>query len=683
VARQSWYGSASLQVGRHLVCRYERQASLSFSQSLLTYALSRKRHSRVSGAFLSLSGDSRVTNRAASSSSSDTSYQVTFSVSNFGLQSGAFTECRNAKVTADFLGVYLQIDGSRPPTLRLHALIGLSFTSTTPLYAVTYLSSPQLGFDSLLSFRSYTARHLIFHCDQPTASQSAFTLTMADPHRDPYLPDSFQTPNAMARDTEVPRRAFYPTLPPLPQTSHYLFTNSSAQSVMDGTAPTPPSAPAPAPAPAPMMGSVARFISKHTVYDNDLAPTDECPICLDSYTDEKCLRSIDIAGCSHHIGSNCLEGILRTSPREEKRCPLCRAVWIPVRTRNGTHDGPMQIYGLHMPLREDRMIGVPTTRDTVARMRAAQDMAASMMQAQRSRPGQASDFRTPVPAPSRPLPSSNPIVIDSDSDSVDYETQVRNFQDFARDVANIRDRAQNTRRRRPRHQSVNNITPGDRDTGNKKDNKNFLARSNTSAGGNGNGALNRIMNTGRHFNPFRPPTNDANQSATATESPGIPIPRERPLNLNHERTPLPPRTRENSPTAYPSSPTLPSIPSINLDVDMYDGEFETLPSIFPVVQTPRRSEDVNVRQQNVNRYREVLNIRQAALRRREAAMEARVEHGALEGREALNRRNAAGLERERDAQLVITVMQRHRAELDDLLTRQREELDRLIISHRP
>jgi len=244
---------------------------------------------------------------------------------------------------------------------------------------------------------------------------------MAESHRDSHLPVSFQTPDTIARATEVPRRVFYPTLPPFPRTPHYLFTNNSPQSVMNDTAPTPPSAPAS----APMMGSVATFISKHTVYDNDLPPTDECPICLDSYTDEKCLRIIDIAGCSHHIGSNCLEEILRTSPRDEKRCPLCRAVWIPSRT----YDSPMQIYGLHVPLRDDQMFGVQTARDTIARLPAVQNVAASM-QAQRPHPGPCRDFRTPLPAPSGPLPASNPIVIDSDSDSVDYETQYRNYQDL-------------------------------------------------------------------------------------------------------------------------------------------------------------------------------------------------------------------------------------------------------------
>jgi len=105
---------------------------------------------------------------------------------------------------------------------------------------------------------------------------------------------------------------------------------------------------------------------------------------------------------------------------------------------------------------------------------------------------------------------------------------------------------------------------------------------------------------------------------------------------------------------------------------MYDHEVGTHPFRSPVLQSSRRSEDVNASQQNVDRYKEALNTRQAALRRREAAMEER---------EALNRRNAVILKKDRDARVIITVMQRHRVELDDLLARQREELDRLVTAH--
>lgn len=59
----------------------------------------------------------------------------------------------------------------------------------------------------------------------------------------------------------------------------------------------------------------------------DLPVLDECPICLDSYVLEESV-SIKVEGCNHVFGRNCLISILTNNPRLEKKCPLCRTVWI-------------------------------------------------------------------------------------------------------------------------------------------------------------------------------------------------------------------------------------------------------------------------------------------------------------------------------------------------------------------
>ena len=75
---------------------------------------------------------------------------------------------------------------------------------------------------------------------------------------------------------------------------------------------------------------VTAFLTTHTTLDNDDVPLlEECPICLESYSSEPRRRITGIGGCAHHIGAKCLEEMLHSHPNEEKRCPLCRTMWIP------------------------------------------------------------------------------------------------------------------------------------------------------------------------------------------------------------------------------------------------------------------------------------------------------------------------------------------------------------------
>jgi hypothetical protein len=94
------------------------------------------------------------------------------------------------------------------------------------------------------------------------------------------------------------------------------------------------------------------FIKAHTKVcttdeDIEIILVGECPLCLDAYVDEPPLRITGIEGCNHVFGEHCLRLLLNKYPRAEKKCPLCRTVWIqghdqqdPRARRNAVDHGP-------------------------------------------------------------------------------------------------------------------------------------------------------------------------------------------------------------------------------------------------------------------------------------------------------------------------------------------------------
>ncbi|CAE6994987.1 zf-RING-2 multi-domain protein [Pyrenophora teres f. teres] len=449
---------------------------------------------------------------------------------------------------------------------------------------------------------------------------------------------------------------------------------------MNNTASNRTTRPAPAIVAAPMTATATAFISNNTVHDTTLSPTDECPICLDNYTEELCLRITGIVGCTHRVGANCLKEMLRGSPRTEKRCPLCRAVWIPRANRR------MQLHSLNETTDANTSSRLP------ALYRRRVDLLAIHARRPRPRPDPLHNPVIPVRVPHAPM------VIDSDSNSGNFATEVQNFRDFARDVADIRDRAQNTRGRRHRHRSVGiAVNQNTGDTSNESNNG--LGRSNTSGGrgsggnGNGNGTLNRIMNTGRNFNPFRPPTNDTsprtNPTADSQTLPTLPEQSFDPLDVPS----LPSGTRESSRTVPPatsspvfhpiSSPSpahlIPCItspsrfprhsnpaasPTPNRDVDMSDAN-DLASHRLPTQSnsSSRRNDDITHREQMLDRREETLLALEVTLNAQQ---------------DVLARREAACRQRERDTEVMRMDLQRRRTELVEMLRRQREEVDRLV-----
>jgi hypothetical protein len=143
--------------------------------------------------------------------------------------------------------------------------------------------------------------------------------------------------------------------------------------------------------------AATKFVNEHTKIDVDPLLQEECPICLDAYAVESCVQITGIPNCTHRIGLNCLMKVLRDRPTEEKRCPLCRAAWIPGPTAPNAPAGLSNV---------DAAIENATRR------------VAAITQS---------------------------VTRDRD----DYETHLRSFNRFTRDIQDIRARAGTTRSSRP------------------------------------------------------------------------------------------------------------------------------------------------------------------------------------------------------------------------------------------
>ncbi|KAF1837710.1 hypothetical protein BDW02DRAFT_576987 [Decorospora gaudefroyi] len=406
---------------------------------------------------------------------------------------------------------------------------------------------------------------------------------MAHPHQNPHLPNQlFALSASPAPDRQSPRDQL--PLPPNP----FAFSPT----------PQPASQPAPQPAATPQpatMSAAATFINDHTTVDNNIPFTDECPICLDNYRTEQCLRITGIAGCTHHVGLKCLREMLNSHTNEEKKCPLCRAIWIP---------RPLPAYQGQSLAMSRRMAGMFAGLDGI---------------------GENIANNTPPP----PRRDPHPIVLDSDSEEEDYETQVQNFETSTREIAEIRNRARNTQmgrsHRRWRQQcggaanhvgneSNNSDSGGAHDGGNSS-----LTRANTAArGATGTGAFNRLMNRGV-LNPFRPSTAASNFSP--------------PIENNDDLY-----RRNISPHALQSSSpplTSPSPPPV-FDMDDQDRIWSPLEG-----SAPHRG-----RETEIHRREQALAVRETAVARREA-----------------------------EVRRTLEVLERQRAEVEELLVRHANEVE--------
>lgn len=81
-----------------------------------------------------------------------------------------------------------------------------------------------------------------------------------------------------------------------------------------------------------VLSRVDAFLANHTDFlahaDTTTPANTECPICLEDISEHICVKIVDIPGCVHMIGLECLQVLLDNHPNDKKLCPLCRTDWL-------------------------------------------------------------------------------------------------------------------------------------------------------------------------------------------------------------------------------------------------------------------------------------------------------------------------------------------------------------------
>ena len=402
--------------------------------------------------------------------------------------------------------------------------------------------------------------------------------------------------------------------------------------------------PAPGVAQTPPVDAATAFINTHTVVDPDVPLLDECPICLDNFSTEPCLRIIGIEGCTHHVGRACLQDMLRNHPNEEKRCPLCRTVWIAASAPPARRSvSRTYTYRQLEPGMLQNLVGI------------GENVAGLFTQMANSGPtsnsavGNPQDMRPFATRNQRNTTTQSPILGDSasNSDSEDYETQLENFEQFTRDIQNIRTRARNTqlsrsRRRRPqesRHRQHAASIAANQTPVPGSDSGNAAAGSNSSGGAGTFHFLNRTLN------PFRP-INTINDVITPTTSMTAVRNRDHDGNRPPTRTsPLPPQDRAQTFASQLLAPN-----TVNADPAL---------ELLRIQQNTRHIERMTQ-----------LDHRDIELTRRETRLIKRED-------DLLDRERELRAREDRARELVATVRAQRDA-METLLRRQREEIDRAL-----
>ena len=153
------------------------------------------------------------------------------------------------------------------------------------------------------------------------------------------------------------------------------------------------------------------------------------------------MRIVGIQGCNHNIGLTCLRSMLCTRSNEEKKCPLCRTVWINA-----------------LGARSQQMPRPPG----IARLLNDRDRFAARVARQA---GRSSETQAPGPLVNRNISNAadrsppltqtrnrnqwdttmqNGVWLGSDMEGEDYETQLQHFEQFNRDIEHVRLRARST-----------------------------------------------------------------------------------------------------------------------------------------------------------------------------------------------------------------------------------------------
>ncbi|KAL1591993.1 hypothetical protein SLS60_011585 [Paraconiothyrium brasiliense] len=188
----------------------------------------------------------------------------------------------------------------------------------------------------------------------------------------------------------------------------------------------------------------------------DMPILDECPICLDTYVSEQSVR-INIEGCKHIFGRSCLTAMLTNNPRLQKKCPLCRTVWMnaPAGASVGAPLSPIR-WGspgsAATPGSSQAQAQRPTRIDFVNLIRPA----SRPLAVPRSRatglngPARSPAGLAPPPSSARPAHAllfgqRNRVINLTDSDGDD--DPLESFNSITRDINSVRERARITQRK--------------------------------------------------------------------------------------------------------------------------------------------------------------------------------------------------------------------------------------------
>lgn len=459
-----------------------------------------------------------------------------------------------------------------------------------------------------------------------------------------------------------------------------------------------------APAAAPTMTPDA-FIAAHTTVDTTLPVSEECPICIDNYAHETCLLITGIPGCTHHIGETCLRQMLSSQPAAEKRCPLCRTVWIAAaaaRARVQTRPGGRP--------------GIPTlpmgpSAFSAAVIRSDENAAPQLAQASRATI-RASFFPPPgYQPPQTPAPVTATtqvpqlITIDSDSEPDDYAG-------LTRDIENVRARARSTQLSRGQRRQTLRAHQASRNG--------HGAGANTTSSETDEAAKNRSLfgNVFRQNTPVstatgsapqpaclpapaRPSQAQATKNGTAPRATSLAPPRVLPshtVNVDflpglfdrsttpapHLRTrpTLPPRTSSLRQPSGPGGiiarrPTGSRAPHLEVEIPPISPQAAIAILDAPLDAATIRETSLNAREAALKKHETALVLREAGLNDRDSAQnlrDAELRHReiALQQRELkLNAPN----ERE---EAVANIVHAQRTERENLARRQKEEMERLI-----
>ncbi|KAH7082773.1 hypothetical protein BKA63DRAFT_137824 [Paraphoma chrysanthemicola] len=423
----------------------------------------------------------------------------------------------------------------------------------------------------------------------------------------------------------------------------------------------------------------ANFIRDNTLLDSTVAVLEECPICLDTYTSECCVRVTGVPGCTHRIGINCLERLLRNKSGDEKKCPMCRSVWIKgaVPSTSTEQERPSDPIEVSLAISQSSLAAEEHGRAPVESREGGRDLGLSARWTFAPRPqAQLSARRQTQPLPSFTTPVIN-IESDLENDNDEnvandssYAAQLADYTTLASDIEAVRDRAKNTsgpcnqRRRETREASARQRASSRPGGMSPKPNIGPISGSPTPVR---DARPIRVVGTNRSLsplaNPFRSIGNDRKsvpqRSATLGHS----------STKSHGQTNLERRAAKTQVNDRP--------PRLNVDNPSASLLSNPAPTATRSPIPPRLLHPSHTPLRALDQLDSQLRQTQLHLTQRERDLDARQAH-LLEREASLTAREKWVLERERRVEKALNRKREHWDELGMMVKRQTEEMERTV-----